>query len=451
MSEKMNNQKAESKRRHFLKTASTGIAGLSLMQPAISFSKDSEKLAILGGKPVRDASFPSWPVVKKEDEEPWLDVLHKKAWSRYYGGEYVSRFEQEYAKRMGVKHCLAVANGTNALLAALTALDIGPGDEVLVPPYTFIATVNVVLLKYALPVFVDTDPETFQMNADKIEEKITDRTRCILPVHYAGNMADMDKIMAIARKHNLYVIEDACQSHLAEWRGKKAGSLGDLGCFSFQLTKNLSAGEGGAVITDDTELYQQVVAFQNNSSGKNGGPRYQEVGSNIRMTDFQGTILMQGLKRLEEQTKTRESNAQYLNEMLNQIPGIQAAKTYDGCTRHVYHVYKFRYDKEQFAGLSRSKFMQALRAEGIPCGTGYSRLNKLPFIENTLRSRGYQAIYSKERIGKYFAENNCPANDKICNEESVGFSQRYLLGTKEDMEQIAQAVQKVQANAKSLV
>ncbi len=438
------------KRRTFLKTTAASMTGLSLAGSPMYASSASGKLALLGGKPVRTGSFPSWPKVMKEDEKPWLDVLHKKSWSRYYGGKNVSRFEQEYAEMLGVNRCLATMNGTNALLGALTAMEVGPGDEVLVPPYTFIATVNVVLLKFALPVFVDTDPEMFQMDADKIEEKITERTRCIIPVHYAGNMPNMDKILTIAKKHNLFVIEDACQAHLAEWRGKKAGTLGELGCFSFQLTKNLSCGEGGAIVSDNTELMDQLVAFQNNSSGRKPGLRHKKIGSNIRMTEFQGTVLLQGLKRLEEQTRTREKNGHYLTEQLNAIPGIQVAKMYEGCTRHAYHVYKFRYDKEHFAGIPRSKFLEALRAEGVPCGTGYGRLNKAPFIEDTLRSRTYQAVYSKERIDRYFEENHCPANDKLCNEESVGFSQYYLLGTKEDMDQITEAVWKVQRNASLL-
>ncbi len=442
----------KTRRRTFLRTTSSGVAGFTFLGPTVIASQASQKLALLGGKPVRSGSSPSWPVVTDDYHESWMDVLHKKSWSRYYGGEYVSRFESEYAKLLGVKNCLATANGTNALLGALTALEVGPGDEVLVPPYTFIATVNVVFLRFALPVFIDTDPETFQIDADKIEEKITERTRCILPVHYAGNVANMDKIMAIAKKHNLFVVEDACQSHLAEWRGKKTGTLGDMGCFSFQLTKNLSCGEGGAIVSNNTELMDSATAFHNNSSGRKkvSGPRYQKQGTNMRMTEFQGTILVQGLKRLQEQTRLREQNAQYLTERLNAIPGIQAAKMYEGCTRHVYHVYMYRYDKKHFAGIPRAKFLQALRAEGVPCGSGYNRLNKQPFIENTLRSRTYQAVYSQERIDNYFKENNCPANDRLCSEEAISFSQRYLLGTRKDMDQIADAVAKIQKQASLL-
>ncbi len=448
MSEKTKDFPTQSKRRMFIRNTA-GLAGLSALGMPAFASDSTKKLALLGGAPVRDTSFPSWPVVKEEDHETWMDVLKKKSWSRYYGGEYVNRFEQEYAQALGVKNCLATANGTNSLLGALTALEIGPGDEVLVPPYTFIATINVVLMRFALPIFVDTDPETFEIDADKIEEKITDRTRCILPVHFGGNMANMDKILKIAKKHNLFVIEDACQAHLAEWRGKKSGTLGDCGCFSFQLTKNLSCGEGGAIVSDNTELMDRLVAFHNNSNGRKRepGPVYKKIGSNIRMTEFQGAVLVQGLKRLEEQMRIREQNAHYLTAQLNEIPGIQVAKMYEGCTRHAYHVYMIRYNKEHFAGIPRSKFLQALSAEGIGGSRVYSQLNLEPFIEDTLRSRTYQAVYSKERIDRYFKENHCPENDKICQETAVGFSQKYLLGTKSDMDQIAEAVRKVQKNA----
>ncbi len=448
-------KKQEMKRRRFIQTTSAGTAGFSLAGPTVLASNSSgekSKLAILGGEPVRNAPFPPWPVVTEKDEAPWLDVLHKKQWSRYYGGDYVSRFEKQYADLMGVKHCMAATNGTNALFASMNALDIGAGDEVLVPPYTFVATVNVVLLQYAVPVFVDTDPNTFQMDANKIEEKITERTRCIIPVHYAGNMANMDKILAIAKKHNLFVIEDACQAHLAEWRKKKAGSLGDLGCFSFQLTKNLSAGEGGAVISDNTDLMDRCIEFQNNSSGRKrtSGYRYQRHGTNLRMTEFQGALLLQGMSRLEKQHRNREQNAQYLSKLLDEIPGIQVAKMYDGCTRNAYHLLKFLYDKTEFAGVSRSQFFKALQAEGISCGSGYSPLNKEPFIEQRLRSRTFQAVYSKESIDRYMKENHCPANDKLCRENAAGFSQRMLIGSRSDMDQIAEAVRKVHKNAKGL-
>ena len=219
---------------------------------------EEDRPALLGGKPVRREPFPGWPRFDQRDEKNLLDVLHSGKWFRG-GGECVNRFEAAYADLTGAKHCVATANGTSALYASLAALGIEPGDEVIVPPYTFIATINAVLLQYALPVFVDTDPESFQIDARKIEAAITERTAAIMPVHIGGNVADMDAIMEIARKHKIPVIEDACQAHLAEWRGKKVGTLGAAGCFSFQVTKNLCSGEGGAILTTDGDLAERAT------------------------------------------------------------------------------------------------------------------------------------------------------------------------------------------------
>ncbi len=320
------------------------------------------------------------------------------------------------------------------------------------PPYTFVATINVVLLQHALPIFVDTDRETSQIDAKKIEEKITENTRCIIPVHLGGNVADMDTILAVATKHNIPVIEDACQSHLAEWKGKKVGTMGKTGCFSFQVTKNLSGGEGGAVLSDDSDLMDRCYAFHTNGRARRQGSyhfTYGIQGSNLRMTEFQSTLLVQQMTRLEAQSRTRTENANYLTKQLNEIPGITVAKMYDGCTRNAYHLFMFRYDPEKFAGLPRNKFMKALGAEGIPCSGGYSPLNKEPFLENTFQTRGYQRIYSAEQLKKWAEENECPENDKLC-QEAVWFFQTMLITGKTDMDQIAEAIRKIQANAADL-
>jgi dTDP-4-amino-4,6-dideoxygalactose transaminase len=230
-------------------------------------SKVDGKPALLGGAPVRSEPFPSWPMIADNDERSWMDVLRSKNWYRR-SGHYVEDFEKAWAGRLGAKHCLATANGTSALFIAMNALEVGPKDEVIVPPYTFIATVNAVLLQHAMPVFVDSDRSTLQIDAHKIEAAITPRTRCIMPVHLGGAAADMDTIMAVARKHNIPVVEDACQSHLAEWRGKTVSSSGDLGCFSFQASKNLNSGEGGALITNTDVLLARADAFHNIGRGR---------------------------------------------------------------------------------------------------------------------------------------------------------------------------------------
>ena len=407
------------------------------------------KPALLGGKPVRSAAFPSWPMIEENDERQWMDVLKSKRWNRV-GGSYVQQFEKMWAEQLGAKHCLATANGTTSLFLSLNALGIGPGDEVIVPPYTFVATVNAVLLQHALPVFVDTDPETFQIDARKIEAAITPRTRCILPVHLGGSVADMDTILALGRKHKIPVVEDACQSPLAEWRHKKVSTLGDLGCFSFQASKNLNAGEGGAVLTNDSELYKLCMSFHNNGRGDIGsGLQYVRNGCNLRMTEFQGALLLSQWKRVEEQARTREQNAAYLTKMLQEIPGIHPARMYEGCTRNAYHLYMLRYDAKQFGNLPRKRFLEAMRAEGIPSDGGYTPLNKEPFLKYTLDSRAYRTIYPSAQIAEYMERNNCPANDQLC-QEAVWFYQTMMLGSRSDMEQIVEAVRKIQGNAGTL-
>lgn len=411
----------------------------------------AEKPALLGGTPVRKTPFPSWPILDQREEKALLDVLHSRVWNR--SGKGVGRFEEAYAQLTGAKYCLATANGTSALVASLGALDIGPGDEVIVPPYTFVATVNAVMLHYALPVFVDTDRETFQIDARKIEAAITPRTAAILPVHLGGSAADLDAILAIATKHHLPVVEDACQAHMAEWRDRKVGTYGIAGCFSFQATKNLNCGEGGAILTSDESFAHKCYAFHNNCRGP-AAASYDfsylgNRGANLRLTDFQGSLLLAQMTRLEQQVLTRNENGAYLTSLLKEIPGILPAKMYDGCTQNAYHLYMFRYQPEQFAGLPRARFLQALAAEGIPASGGYSPLNKESFLKSALESRGFQRVYSKEELARWEERNQCPENDRLC-QEAVWLTQNMLLGTHQDLEQIAEALRKLQAHAADL-
>jgi dTDP-4-amino-4,6-dideoxygalactose transaminase len=442
-----------STRREFVAKTVTGagVYGLASAAAPIAFARPvtAERPALLGGPPVRREPFPSWPVIAQNDETGWMEVLHSRKWCRL-DGQHVSRFEQSWAQALGARHCLATASGTTALLTSLNALDIGPGDEVIVPPYTFVATINVVLLQHALPVFVDTDRDSFQIDAGKIAAAITPRTRALLPVHLGGSPADMDKIQALAASHNLPVLEDACQAHFAEWRHKKVSTLGRLGCFSFQASKNLNSGEGGAILTDDDELYNQCLSFYNNGRGRpNAGFSYVRNGCNHRMTEFQGALLNSQLVRLEAQAATRQQNAQYLTGRLQEIAGLHPARMYEGCTRNAYHLYMFRYDPRGFANLPRARFLKALEAEGIPCSAGYTPLNKEPFVENTLHSRAYRKIYSAAELADYRERNHCPENDRLC-EEAVWFTQNMLLGPRRDMDQIVDAILKVQKHAAEL-
>jgi perosamine synthetase len=443
-------------RRRFLGGAAAGAAGLSLTKATLGAEEttgsDSKgSLALLGGKPVRTKHFPSWPVIGTNDREAWSKVLESGRWCRL-NGQYAHTFENAYAELTGARHCLATANGTSALITSLNALGIGPGDEVLVPPYTFTATINAVLLQHALPVFVDTDRQTFQIDATKIEPAITSRTACIMPVHLGGNAADLDVLLAIGKKHSIPVVEDACQAHLGEWKGKKVGSWGTTGCFSFQASKNLNSGEGGAVLTNDSALYEKCYAFHNNGTsraGRRSTAGYAYGGANLRMTEFQASLLVTQMARLEEQSKTREENARYLTRQIQEIPGISPARSYPGCTRNAYHLYMFRYDPEQFAGVPRERFIKALGAEGIPCSGGYTPLNRESFLTEAIHSKGFQSIYGADRLGAYEKNNHCPENDRLCT-EAVWFTQTMFIGERTDMDQIAEAIRKIHRHAAEL-
>lgn len=438
-------------RREFVSAASMAGAGLTLGFPKISFASglDTLKPAILGGPQAHSGSFPAWPVVSQTEEEAMNDVLQSKKWCRL-GSNKVDNFEAEYKKLNGSKHCLATSSGTSALYISLGALGIGPGDEVIIPVYTFIATYNVVVLNYALPVFVDTDIESFQIDANKIEAAITKQTKVIMPVHIGGSPADLDKILEIGRKANIPVIEDACQAHLAEWRGQKVGNYGLAGAFSFQASKNLNSGEGGAILTNDEKFAQTCYSFHNQGQGgrvTGFNPGTGTRGTNMRLTEFQGNLLLAQMTRVVEQTNRRTENANYLTKMLKEIPGITPAKLYEGTTRSAYHLYMFRYDKSHFAGLSRTKFLEALAKEGVPCSNGYGMMNKDAYVTGLAKNKHYLRIYGEKTMNQWLERNQCPQNDLLTSEQSVWFFQNMLLGPKSDMDQIVEAILKIQKHA----
>jgi dTDP-4-amino-4,6-dideoxygalactose transaminase len=322
------------------------------------------------------------------------------------------------------------------------------------PAYTFVATYNVVVLNYALPILVDTDIDSFQIDTKKMEKAITKETKVLMPVHIGGSPADIDKIMAIAQKHKLPVIEDACQAHLAEWKGKKVGSFGIGGAFSFQSSKNLNCAEGGAITTNDESFKNACYGFHNQGQGgistSYGTGGQGTRGTNLRITEFQSNLLLAQMTRLEAQAKRRWQNASYLTKLFNDIPGITPAKLYEGTTNSAYHLYMFRYDKSKFAGMSRARFLQALSAEGVPCSSGYGQMNKDSYVTGLANNRHYLKVYGEKVMKQWLERNQGPQNDKLTGEESVWFFQNMLLGTTRDMEQIAEAVRKIQKYAGEL-
>src|ERR1035437_4440459 len=325
-------------RRQFLGSTALAGAGLSLTLPRGAQAQSTgqapgagDKPALLSGKPVRARPLHKWPIIDEREDKAMLETVRSGKWFRG-NGPNVAHFEQAYAKATGAKNCVATNSGTSALFSSLAAIGVSAGDEVIVAPYTFIATVNVILLHHALSIFVDTDPETLQIDARKIEAAITDRTTAIIPVHLGGSAADLDTILAVAKKHKLPVVEDACQSHLAQWRGRALGTWGDTGCFSFQASKNLNCGDGGALITNSDEWADKCYSFHNQCrprpNSSSAVVHTSSRGGNFRMTEFQATILLAQMTRLEEQMQPREQNAEYLRGLLKEIPGIVPARMY---------------------------------------------------------------------------------------------------------------------------
>jgi dTDP-4-amino-4,6-dideoxygalactose transaminase len=396
-------------------------------------------LAINGGQKTVERDF-NWPLFDETDVDCVADIVRSGKWGNPDCGGEVALFEKEFAAFCGSKYALSCVNGSVALRIAIIACGVKPGDEVIVPPYTFIATASIVIEANCVPVFVDIDPRTYNMDASKIEAAITSRTKAIIPVHFAGQACEMDQILAVAAKYGLRVIEDACHAHGAEYKGKKLGSIGDAGCFSFQSSKNLTSGEGGMVITDDDKLYQMMNSLRNVGRVE-GGEWYEHhyAGCNYRITQLQAVLLSNQLKRLGEQTKTRHENGTYLNELLSKIDGITPLTRGLGEIVHSYHLYIFKYDKSKFNGLSKVEFTNMLAAEGVPCFIGYPEpLYKQPLFLN----KNFMCYAIPEDAD--YSRVQCPVTERACYEEAVWIFQNAMLGTKRDMELFASAIIKIQ-------
>ncbi|HYH13480.1 MAG TPA: DegT/DnrJ/EryC1/StrS family aminotransferase, partial [Thermomicrobiales bacterium] len=283
----------------------------------------TEILAIDGGTPAVSSPMPAWPVHSDRERELLLSVLESGQWGELTGSRN-AEFATAFATFQGADHALLTPSGTLALEAALEALGIGPGDEVVTSAWTFVATASAILTMGAQPVFVDIDPFTNTIDPARIAEAITPRTKAIVPVHIGGLPADMDGVMAVANRAGLPVLEDACQAWGAQWRDRGVGTIGALGCFSFQESKNITAGEGGAVVTNDRALHERVWSIHNTgrTPASVGMFDYAMVGRNLRMTEWQAAILLAQLERLPEQMKQRDRAAVRLTGALEEIPGL---------------------------------------------------------------------------------------------------------------------------------
>ena len=404
------------------------------------------RLAYHGGTPIRTAPWPSWPIRDEREIKALDDVARSGQWGRLCENSRVAEFEKKFAAYQDAQFGIAVTNGTAALTIALKAAGIDIGDEVIVPGYTFIATASCAVQNNAVPVFVDVEFDTLNIDPAAIEAAITPRTRAIIPVHWAGRAADMDRILAVASKHELAVIEDACHGWGASWKNRKLGAIGDLGGVSFQSSKHITAGEGGIILTDDEELAAKCFSYHH--IGRIAGRPFYEhhrIGWNARMTEFQAAVLLVQLERLEEQAARREANAVFLSHQLAGIDGISLPRREPFMTRIAWHEFRLLYDEAAFGGVPRDAFVASLKAEGIPAGRGYSH----PLYKNP--------VFAEQRFGRLaehvqfpdYARMHLPNCERICR-DSVTISQLCLLGTREDMLDIARAVRKIKNNAHAL-
>jgi len=438
----------EVSRRLFVAGAAPASGGLTLAGTAHA----ADKPVVLGGKRVHTSGWPKWPEWRESWEPEILKVLRSGRWCRAGNGGQVPEFEAAYAKLLGAKRCLATSSGTTALLTSLYVMGVDAGDEVIVSPYTFIATYNVILAQKALPVFADTDPASLTMDPASIESRITERTKAIVPVHIYGMPCDMDPINAIAKKHNLAVVEDACQAWLAEYKGQKCGTLGDLGCFSFQNSKHLPAGEGGAVVSNREELVDRGQAWQNcgRATGTFQGKGCFTRGPNYRMQHVQAAMLVQQLEKLVKETEIRRQNADFLTAQLKQLKGVTPVRL-PANSRAVWHLYAFRYDPQAFCGLPRDKFLAALSAEGIPCGGGYHEQYFDGLLDEAISSRGFKRLWSAKRLSDYRESLNAlKGNQQVCA-TTIGLPQNVLLADRQSVGHIIEAIAKIQAHAGAMV
>lgn len=405
-------------------------------------------LAIHGGSPAKSKPFPAWPIYDERERQALNEVLESGVWWRTPGTKTLA-FEREFAAYHQAKHGIAVTNGTHALEVALAAMGIGSGDEVIVPNATFVATASAVLFAGALPVLVDVRADSYCIDPELAEAAITENTKAIIAVHMGGRPADLDQLTAVADKHDIMLLEDAAHAHGSEWRGRKVGSFGIGGTFSFQASKTMTAGEGGMIISDDDDF--ERLARSTHDCGRLPGEWFYDhfiYGSNYRLSEWQGAVLLAQLTRLDEQTSRRHQNGRLLDRLLSEIPGVSPQSHDSRVTRNGQYAYIFHYDKRAFSGVETLRFVEALEAEGIPTQAPYPPLHKL----DVFTSGAYRDRLSGEQAGARhdFLDEAFPNSEREAW-ETVWITQNALLGDEEDMGEIAAAIRKIGANAKDLL
>ncbi len=407
-------------------------------------------LAIHGGDPVApDGLATDWPRFGDAEREALLEVLDRGTWcaAPYLFDDRrtstVARFEDAWAEYIGTDHATAVPNGTQALELAFRAIGLDPGDEVIVPAVTFIASATAVVLANGVPRFVDVDPDTYQLDPAAVEDAITDRTAAIEVVHYGGYPAEMDALREIADEHDLYLVEDAAEAHGTAWRGQRVGSLGDVGCFSFQQGKALSCGEGGAVTYNDSTLGDRIHSYARLGRTPDGG-RYEHrvPAGNFRLSEFLGGLLLAQLDRLPAQTAVRAENGRRLADRVEQIAGLSTLPDDARITDRGYYFYFLKFDPVAWP-VERDSFREALGAEGIPCHTAH---NDPVYTHPAFESIDERLLYDNPID---YGTVSCPVAERIYETEVVALSKDFLLDA-HNVELVATALEKLAANRDDL-
>lgn len=387
--------------------------------------------------------FPGWPVWNEEDVESVSRVVRSGQWwagaPGAHAGENVWAFQQEFAAFQESRHCIAVANGTAAIEVALTALGVGLGDEVIVPDYTFVASASAVIAANAVPILCDIDPRTFVLDVSRLETLISDRTRGIVAVHLGGNPVDMEHLCGVAEKHGLAVVEDCSHAQGSRFRGKRVGNWGDAGTFSFQASKILTSGEGGAIVCNDDELARQLYSISD--CGRHAGEYFYEHfqhGGNYRMSELNAAVLRAQLRRFPEQHRLRNANARHLTGKLNAIGGIRVMEPTPGTEELGYYVYPFQFDPAEFSGITREEFRSRLTAAGIPTVDCYPPLHRLICFRQRNMRKGVD--YSRANWGGPLSEDSrFPVVSDVYS-RSIELPHEVLLAQKRQLDYIASVI-----------
>jgi len=421
------------------------------------------KLAINGGQPVRKGPFPKYVTIGEEEKQAVAKVLDSTVLSKYlaawspdfFGGDEVQSLEREWAGYFGSKFAVSVNSATSGLYAAVGATGVGPGDEVIVSPYTMSASATCVLVYNAIPVFADIDPEIFCISAESISKVLTERSKAIIVVDLEGHPADMDEIMALARERELIVIEDAAQACGARYHDRYAGTLADIGVYSLNYHKIIHSGEGGIITTDNDDFAQRLQLIRNHAEVvvKNKGVTnlINLIGFNYRMTEIEAAIARQQLKKLERLVLRRVEIADYLTCHLKDLPGITPPVVRPG-VRHSYYAYAIRYDEAK-TGISRERFAEAIRAEGVPVGCGYVKPIYLePLYQQRIAygSKGcpFSCPYYKGAVS--YSDGLCPVVERMHYKEFMSFDICHADISDDDCASAVEAIRKVSDNITEL-